>query len=131
MAAKPPRCTLVNDKGSWTVATPGKARILLSSQPLKVECVKEGFRPTSETLKCVSLHQQSARRFNVHSGVALAMIPLAVAAAPVYPPAAAQFAMYGVIHGAGAAIEHRSSPTGPNVCTYVGALVVLAAEPKP
>jgi len=125
------RCTLSNDKGSWTVATPGTARIRLSSQPLKVECVKEGFRPASETLKCVSLRQQSATRTNVQGAFALAMIPLAVAAAPIYPPAAAQFALYGAMHGAGAVMEHRSAPTGPNVCTYVGALVVLAAEPKP
>lgn len=124
------RCTLVNDKGSWTVATPGKARIRVSSQPLAVECAKEGFRPARETLKCVSLHQQSARRTNVQGAFALAMIPLAVAAAPVYPPAAAQFAIYGAMHGAGAALEHRSRPTGPNVCTYVGARLVLEAEPS-
>lgn len=125
------RCTLVNDKGSWMVATPGTARIRLSSQPLKVECLKEGFRPASETLECVSMHQQSARRTNVQSAFALAMIPLAVAAAPIYPPAAAQFALYGAMHGAGAVMEHRSAPAGPNVCTYVGARLVLAAEPKP
>jgi hypothetical protein len=47
------RCELTNDKGSWSVMTPGAVDVLTSESPLQVTCQKEGYRKVK-----VSIGQQ-------------------------------------------------------------------------
>lgn len=37
-------CTLTNEKGSWTVQTPGTVTIIRSADPVKLNCVKGSMK---------------------------------------------------------------------------------------
>jgi hypothetical protein len=47
------RCELTNNKGAWSVMTPGAVDVLTSESPLQVTCQKEGYRKVK-----VSIGQQ-------------------------------------------------------------------------
>jgi len=37
------QCSLSNAKGNWTVITPGTTTVHLGSEPLGIDCVKQGY----------------------------------------------------------------------------------------
>lgn len=39
-------CSVSNDKGDWFVKTPGHVKVQKSSQTLRINCKKSGYRPT-------------------------------------------------------------------------------------
>lgn len=41
------QCTLTDHKGSWLVTTPGSVSVHLGSEPLVVDCTKEGYAPAT------------------------------------------------------------------------------------
>lgn len=47
-------CTLTNDKGSWSVETPGSVSVHRSQQQLMVLCTKPAFRPTVIAIQAAS-----------------------------------------------------------------------------
>ena len=38
------QCELKNNKGTWSVVTPGEVIVKRSKQPLKITCVKDGYK---------------------------------------------------------------------------------------
>jgi len=38
------QCELKNNKGDWSVVTPGEVTVKRSKQPLKITCVKDGYK---------------------------------------------------------------------------------------
>ena len=59
-------CTLSNDKGSWTLSTPGSAVITSSRVNLALTCIKEGYINGVASLP--SKHKDSATWGNVILG---------------------------------------------------------------
>ena len=59
-------CTLSNDKGSWTLTTPGSAIISSSRVNLALTCVKEGY--VNGVASLPSKHKDSATWGNVILG---------------------------------------------------------------
>jgi len=53
-------CTAANDRGTWTVATPGELRIRASAAPLRIACRKEGYRESSVELRCLAPGERGA-----------------------------------------------------------------------
>lgn len=47
-------CTASNDRGSWTIAAPGRLEVISSTAPLKISCSGIGYRESSIELKCRS-----------------------------------------------------------------------------
>jgi len=37
------QCSLSNAKGNWTIITPGSTTVHLGSEPLGIDCVKQGY----------------------------------------------------------------------------------------
>jgi hypothetical protein len=83
------RCTVSNDRGSWSVTTPGPVEVELSSALVHVTCRREGFRDESVDLYCAS-----PRRRATAAG-ALVGLPLGASAG-----AAAIFAGPGAVAAA-------------------------------
>jgi hypothetical protein len=54
------QCTIVNDQGTWTVATPGEFQVPLPGSPLKITCRKEGYRESGVELRCMTAGEQGA-----------------------------------------------------------------------
>ena len=111
-------CTLSNDKGTWTVVTPGRVAVTRSTEPLTVQCTKEGYRPARLSLPCGTPHEMSRSADKYAAAVSLVLIPLAIAAAPVAPAAAAQAAGQVLVVGVGAAATHLTEGKTPDVCNY-------------
>lgn len=44
------KCTLSNDKGSWSVVTPATVDVMRSKDDLRIGCGKEGFETVSATV---------------------------------------------------------------------------------
>ena len=59
-------CTLSNDKGSWTLSTPGSAVITSSRVNLALTCIKEGY--VNGVASLPSKHKDSATWGNVLLG---------------------------------------------------------------
>ncbi|HET9651233.1 MAG TPA: hypothetical protein VFP36_03535 [Usitatibacter sp.] len=66
------RCTLSNDKGSWTAITPATVTVQTSTASLDVECRAEGYKPMRASLRCRSLHEAQGKR-----AAAVLLLPLA------------------------------------------------------
>jgi len=60
------RCTLTNEKGSWTLQTPGSAIVTNSRENLAVRCEKNGYE--SSVVSIPSKHKDSATWGNVVLG---------------------------------------------------------------
>ena len=43
------QCELKNNKGTWSVVTPGEVRVKRSKQPLKITCVKDGYKKITKS----------------------------------------------------------------------------------
>ncbi|HET9651234.1 MAG TPA: hypothetical protein VFP36_03540 [Usitatibacter sp.] len=112
------RCTLANDKGTWVAMTPAQVRIERSSSPLIVDCVLEGYKPVHEERSCLSEREREHERNKVEGPLAVAMIPLAVAAAPVAPQLAADAAVRAGMYGASVAASAMRGAGKPDYCTY-------------
>lgn len=54
------KCTADNDKGTWTVATPGELQVPLPGSPLRITCRKEGYRESAVELRCMTAGEQGA-----------------------------------------------------------------------
>ena len=52
------KCTLTNEKGSWTLQTPGSAIVTNSRENLAVRCDKNGYE--SSVVSVPSKHKDSA-----------------------------------------------------------------------
>ena len=77
-------CTLTNDKGSWTITTPGSAVITSSRVNLALTCVKEGYVDGVASLP--SKHKDSATWGNVILGGGVGyIIDRKTGAAFIYP----------------------------------------------
>ncbi len=77
-------CTLTNDKGSWTLTTPGSAVITSSRVNLALTCVKEGY--TNGVASLPSKHKDSATWGNVILGGGIGyIIDRKSGAAFIYP----------------------------------------------
>lgn len=110
-------CTLSNDKGTWTVTTPGKVRLARSSRPLQVECRKEGYRTLKWSVRCVSPRQSAQEGSSHEAALLLAMAPLVAIA----PPAALWLAPEAAGIGAQAAYGAGAGPRA-DLCSYGWAL---------
>ena len=60
------KCTLANEKGSWSVQTPGSAVVTNSRENLSVRCEKNGYQ--SAIVSVPSKHKDSATWGNVVLG---------------------------------------------------------------
>lgn len=67
-------CTASNDRGSWTIATPGRLEVVPSTAPLKIRCGREGYRELSIEPKCRSPMSWTTGS----AALAFTMIPLGV-----------------------------------------------------
>ena len=77
-------CTLVNDKGSWTVTTPGSAVITSSRVNLALTCVKDGY--VNGVASLPSKHKDSTIWGNVILGGGVGyIIDRKTGAAFIYP----------------------------------------------
>ena len=77
-------CTLSNDKGSWTLTTPGSAVITSSRVNLALTCIKEGYNNGVASLP--SRHKDSATWGNVILGGGIGyIIDRKSGAAFIYP----------------------------------------------
>ena len=77
-------CKLTNDKGSWTITTPGSAVITSSRVNLALTCVKEGYINGVASLP--SKHKDSATWGNVILGGGIGyIIDRKSGAAFIYP----------------------------------------------
>lgn len=56
------RCTLGNDRGSWTAVTPAQVTVLTSLTALQVECTAEGYKPMRAAFRCRSLREVQRKR---------------------------------------------------------------------
>ena len=77
-------CTLSNDKGSWTLSTPGSAIITSSRVNLALTCIKEGY--VNGVASLPSKHKDSATWGNVILGGGIGyIIDRKSGAAFIYP----------------------------------------------
>ncbi len=65
-------CTATNDRGSWTIAAPGRLEIIPSNAPLKITCGAEGYLESSAQLACLT----PQARITMGVARATAMMPL-------------------------------------------------------
>ena len=112
-------CTLRNDKGTWTAFTPAKVRVAHSSQPLEVECAKEGFRTVRWKVECLTPREQE-KRAGGDLGLALAIvsIPAGIVTLPVGGGSL-------LVQGAMGIGEHAYTRSRPDVCAYREIVVPL------
>ncbi len=92
------RCTASNDRGSWTVVTPGVLQVLRSSAPLVVICRHEGYRDERIEMRCVHPNARTAAAAVwIASGTGIAaVVALPVAAvAGVLATSTADICVYG------------------------------------
>ena len=93
-------CTATNDRGSWSVVTPGVVAVERSAARLRITCRRDGFREASVDLPCAVPGSQAA-----------AAMPLAAA----FPPALLILLPATAIGTAAAA---NREPGEPNFCLY-------------
>ena len=78
------RCTLTNEKGSWSLQTPGSAVVTNSRENLSVRCEKKGYE--SAVVSVPSKHKDSATWGNVVLGGGIGYIwDRKTGAAFIYP----------------------------------------------
>ena len=78
------RCTLTNEKGSWSLQTPGNAVVTNSRENLSVRCEKNGYE--SAVVSVPSKHKDSATWGNVVLGGGIGYIwDRKTGAAFIYP----------------------------------------------
>tara|TARA_Y100000992_G_C21218283_1_gene469074 strand:- start:577 stop:1113 length:537 start_codon:yes stop_codon:yes gene_type:complete len=78
------RCTLTNEKGSWSLQTPGSAVVTNSRENLSVRCEKNGYE--SAVVSVPSKHKDSATWGNVVLGGGIGYIwDRKTGAAFIYP----------------------------------------------
>lgn len=78
------KCTLTNEKGSWSLQTPGSAVVTNSRENLSVRCEKKGYE--SSVVSVPSKHKDSATWGNVVLGGGIGYIwDRKTGAAFIYP----------------------------------------------
>lgn len=112
------QCTLSNDKGTWKVTVPSRVKVRRSAAPLAIDCAGEGFSPWHEERRCVSERERNYERQKVEMPLTIALLPLAIAAAPVAPGLALQAGSQAAIGAAGMAGSHIAASSRPDVCSY-------------
>lgn len=104
------QCTATNDRGSWTVVTPGAVEVLRSASPLRVTCGREGYREASVELGCISPRAipgaAVAFRLALYTPAAVVVLPAAIAVLTVKAAAALGRAAGSI------------PPEEPEVCVY-------------
>lgn len=77
------QCTATNDRGSWTVVTPGAVEVLRSAARLRVTCSREGYREGSVELDCISPRANPgaaiAFQFALYTPAVVVVLPAAIA----------------------------------------------------
>lgn len=105
-------CTATNDRGSWTIVTPGVLEVERSAAYLRITCRREGYREASVKLLCAVPGTQAAD---------------AVAVASLVFPAAILILLPATAIGAAAAAKRDGGE--PNYCLYgAGSAVQLIME---
>ena len=114
------RCTMTNDKGSWSAITPAIVRVRRSPRPLQFECTKEGYAPSSGTLECLTPRQRQQRLRADGAAASLALAPLVL----LGPGAAIQWLEIPI------ATALAGSPLGDDadVCTYLRILAPMQPQ---
>lgn len=108
-------CTATNDRGSWTLLTPGVLEVQRSGARLRITCRKEGFRDSRLGLPCVTPRSEGAA-MGAYIGMQVLATPAVVLA-----PAAAVAAVAGVTAlGIAAGSAARGLAREPDVCVYGG-----------
>jgi hypothetical protein len=120
-------CTLCNDKGTWTVETPGIVQVARSAVPLEIDCAKEGYGSKRERLACLSQAQDWSTHERVGVALAVVTLPLAIAAAPVAPHLAIQAAGQGLLTAGHVALGRG----GRDWTSCYGHGVAVLLEPQP
>lgn len=116
------RCAMSNDKGTWSAITPATVRVRRSSQPLEYECAKEGYRPASGKLECLTPRQRLQKAQQAGAAGIVALAPLALLS-PVAVGGQLLVASAGVAASAAA-----PPPENADVCTYLGLLARMQPE---
>ena len=119
------RCTLANDKGTWTATTPAKVRVTRSEAPLVVDCAMEGYKPVHQVLECLSQEEREHHAQKVEVPFLILMAPLAIIAAPVAPQVALQAGTQVVIGTASIVASEATRTPRERVCTYGGVAPIL------
>lgn len=100
------QCTATNDRGSWTVVTPGVLAVERSATRLRITCRGDGYRDATVELPCAVPGTQAA--------AAMGIVPL-------FPPAILFLLPATAI---GAAVASNRDPGEPNYCAYGGGSTV-------
>lgn len=120
-------CVLHNDRGSWTVTTPGNVRVERSLEPLEFECAREGYGVVRGKLRCLTEEQRNAPGDSFAIFQLFTFGPLAIAAAPIAPAIALQAGSQALVAGAGLAASESSKSRKRGVCSYLGLRAQMAA----
>lgn len=113
------QCTATNDRGSWTLVTPGAVEVVSSMAHLRVACRREGYREAVVELRCVTARESEANRgkaialqFALMTPAAAVVLPAAIVAATIKGVGAARRAADGVAaepeacaYGAGSEVQ--------------------------
>jgi hypothetical protein len=104
------RCTLGNERGSWTAVTPAQVTVLTSITALQVECTAEGYKPMRATFRCRSLREVQKKRV-----ASVLLLPFVV----IVPMAAVPSIATGLSQqGVPAEQEPAQSFEASHPCTY-------------
>lgn len=114
-------CTLRNDKGVWKMTTPATVKVFRSTQNMELDCVEEGFEPSHISVPCAVPSVAAPEMTTLDKvGIGLGVLEgvLAIAAAPLLPPLAAQAGLNAIVGLSGPARKYASKPDIPNLCFY-------------
>ena len=111
------QCTAGNDRGSWTLVTPGAMQVERSAARLRITCRLEGYREARVELPCISPRTEGA------AGGAYAAMRFAAFSGPgaviLVPAGAIVGAIAGAMAlGAAAGSLAAEGMPQPDVCAY-------------
>jgi hypothetical protein len=104
------RCTMSNDRGSWTAITAATVTVLTSTAPLQLECIADGYKPLRASFRCVSPRELRRKRV-----AAVLLLPFIVVVPMTAIPSVA-VGLSGQAVPAGAEPAQSSQTSYP--CTY-------------
>lgn len=111
------QCTATNDRGSWTLVTPGAVEVARSAAHLRVTCRREGYREAIVELRCITPRAAGAAG-GAYAGLQLAAFS-GPAAVVVVPAGVIVGAIAGAVALGGAAGSLAAEVTPePDVCAY-------------
>lgn len=127
-------CSLSNDRGTWTVVTPGDVSVELSDAPLRLQCRREGYPDVNRVMACVTPRTESMKAGAL---AAVQMLKLGPAAAPVAVGvglgAVVLYLAGAVAMGAAAGGVVSGVEADADVCRYslTGSIQVVMSGPPP